>query len=433
MSKICLSEENIRRLKELGYGCAANPIELPPTIDRFRYEQPRSQRQMEEFPMHSTISILKTSSNATALLDATLGVFAWIYLQFPSTTAVVVPQLQPTFNKVYDAESFKVHDERAQNRHEVDRLVLAQHDLVQVLVSATICKLDFTAEAALASLLLLHYTTDSVQLSTLSLAHTAAYTNSHNHWTTKPAALFANCILDFQLTKNGTRHLISDMLASNINKPGVQEYINSDISESSVINLPTSTSLKCIDQGRRFATVLEWVLQTVETEYVAGHWHCFVPFLIDLTESHEMTAKTKALQLIITFVAKCPAMTLFTTGIDRLLENAIFPLLYFVPPLSSEDDSVILLATAFQALVDIAVKDPALPARSRRRLLDKLLREGLLQIHQHALEYVKVTTILLRSTTKVASFLGIFAIKHISVSIAQSKRVWLMLMMERVF
>lgn len=139
--------------------------------------------------------------------------------------------------------------------------------------------------------------------------------------------------------------------------------------------------------------------------------------MIKLTESHEMSIKTDALRLIIVFLAKCPATTFSTTGLDRLLENAIFPLLHFVPPLTVENDSTILLTTAYQALLDLAVKNPALESCSRRRLLDKLLREGVMQSHQHALECVNVTTILFNSTAKVVSFLGIFATKHVSVSI----------------
>ncbi|KAG5985324.1 hypothetical protein E4U55_006096 [Claviceps digitariae] len=333
-----------------------------------------------------------------------------------------MPQLQPSLAEVQDEESSQAPDERRSSLDGVDNLLLPQEDLIQVLASATLCRSNsadlphdvFIAEAALASMLLLQYTTESVKLSTLSLAHTAAYTNSHNNWTTKPAAVFANRIMDLQLRRNKPHNLITDMLAVDIPRPRLQEFSNSDSSESSAINMLTSTSLKCIDNWQKFATVLEWALQRAETEYVAGNWHFFVPFLINLTGSHEITARGKALQLIVIFLAKCPAMTLFTTGIDHLLENAIFPLLHFVPPLTLEDDSAIMLATAYQVLTDLAVKNHALHDRSRRRLLDKLLREGVLQTHQHALEHVKVTTVLLKSTTKVVSFLGIFATKHVS-------------------
>ncbi|KAG6003830.1 hypothetical protein E4U54_000623 [Claviceps lovelessii] len=229
-------------------------------------------------------------------------------------------------------------------------------------IGATLCRPNssdephdaFIAEAALASMLLLQYTTGSVKLPTLSLALTAAYTNSHKNWTTKPAALFANRILDLQLMRNDPRHLINDMLTSDIPRPSLQESSSSDSSKLSVINVLRSTSSKRIDNEEKFATIFEWALEKAETEYVAQHWHLFVPVMIKLTESHEMSIKTDALRLIIVFLAKCPATTFSTTGLDRLLENAIFPLLHFVPPLTVENDSTILLTTAYQALLDLA-------------------------------------------------------------------------------
>ena len=122
----------------------------------------------------------------------------------------------------------------------------------------------FIAEAALAALLLLQYVTESAKFPTRSLAHIAAYTNSHNHWTTKPAALFANRILDLQLARNDIRDLLTDMLASGISQARLHESFDFDSSGSSVINVPTSTSLKYIDNERKFATVFEWVLQKAE-------------------------------------------------------------------------------------------------------------------------------------------------------------------------
>ncbi|KAG6030952.1 hypothetical protein E4U41_007731 [Claviceps citrina] len=457
MTTVKLSQENIRRLEELEFGHAAEPIELefaPVTNGSARRdgERAHTQRQREEedeaVAVQKARRILETPLGATAVHDAALRVFACLYLHFASTTSLMTPQSQSLLDHAKDAQQQQPEsaDERWQslNDDDVDELSVAKQSLVAALVSATLCcGLDATdthrdalvAEAGLASLLLLQFTTESVSLAASALAHIAAYTDPHNSWTTQPAALFANRILDLQTaTRTDSRQLIADILASDIARPGPQHH------------------------RQKSTTVLEWALKRAEVgnghedetsfqrsvinrsssgntddraEYVARHWHLFVPFLIDLIESHETTAKKKALDLVIIFLAKCPATTLTNTGTDRLLESSIFPSLHLLPPLTLENDSAALLAAAYQALTDIAVKDLALKGRSSRRLLDKLFREGILQSHQYASEYAQVTTVLLQNTGKVVSCLGIFATKHLSVSIADTKRQMLMLIMEK--
>ncbi|KAG5930665.1 hypothetical protein E4U42_000005 [Claviceps africana] len=189
MPHVHLSEENIRRLKELDYECVANLIELHPISNGSRYKQTRSQGQIEEVAVRSAI----------------------------------------------DTKYFEWFDEGPQSRQDVDKSLMAQQDLIELLISATLCNLDYKA-----------------------------HTNLHNHWTTKPAALFANQILDLQLARNDPRDVITGMLAMKISRPRLQESSNSDSLESSVINVPTSTSLMYTDNGQRFATVFEWALQKAE-------------------------------------------------------------------------------------------------------------------------------------------------------------------------
>lgn len=79
---------------------------------------------------------------------------------------------------------------------------------------------------------------------------------------------------------------------------------------------------------------------------------------------------------------------------------------------------MLLIDIAYRVLTGLAVKTPELQSRSRRRLLDKLIREGVLDSYQRASDYVEVTIILLQNAAKLVSHLGIFAAKHLFVGIS---------------
>lgn len=75
-----------------------------------------------------------------ALHDATLEVFACIYLHLASTTTLVTPQVQSNLDEVKEREYLEAPNERVQSRHDLNKLLLAQQDLIQVLASATLCR-----------------------------------------------------------------------------------------------------------------------------------------------------------------------------------------------------------------------------------------------------------------------------------------------------
>ncbi|GAB0138032.1 hypothetical protein EsDP_00006279 [Epichloe bromicola] len=421
MTELNFSEENRNRLKELGYGTAAKPTELPTIPHETRHEQMKwyALGSLGKPPRNVLIIIVTKTRH-----DVALKVFACVFLSLTFSTTIT-SQANP--DEITNAKSLKESAASVHDHNDSDELSVAQEDLVQAVVSLTLCSpksrdehLDaLITEAGLASLLLLHYTTESVKLATFTLVHVAAYTDQHNKWTTKPAALLANRILDFQMSMSDPLNFVTDIVASDIVRPKLEPSSSPDLSESSAANVSTSTTpLKCTDDRQKLITVFEWALKKVETKYVAGHWHLFVPPLIDLAESRETTVKKKALQLIVNFLEKCPSTIIFKTGIDRLLENKIFPTLYLLPPLTLENDSALLIDTAYQVLTDLAVKTPELQSRSRRRLLDKLIREGVLDSYQRASDYVEVTTILLQNAAKLVSYLGIFAAKHLFVGIS---------------
>ena len=93
----------------------------------------------------------------------------------------------------------------------------------------------------------------------------------------------------------------------------------------------------------------------------------------------------------------------------------MFPSLLFLPSLTSEEESARLTRQAYDALIVLARKEPNDSDPTRRHLLDKIVRDGILAAYDHASQYVGVVETLMRTTTILLNCLGIFSAKHMQV------------------
>lgn len=150
---------------------------------------------------------------------------------------------------------------------------------------------------------------------------------------------------------------------------------------------------------------------------VGKHWHIFVPALVRLAENVETSVRTRGLQAIIKFLAKCPPSTIHSTGMDRLFQNTILPTLRLLPALTPERDSVMLLQLGYQAALKLAAVGGDRHNANSRQLLDAVVRDGILAGYHYASDYVSIVDVLLRNMAAVVSRLGIFSTKHLAVSV----------------
>ena len=103
------------------------------------------------------------------------------------------------------------------------------------------------------------------------------------------------------------------------------------------------------------------------------------------------------------------------TGLDQVFQQAISPSLYFLPRLTPEKESIEILEPAYQALLQLAsVQDDE---KKRVRLLDMLLRDGVLTGYSHAGEHISLAEFLLRQSSCVVDRMGVHAVKHLKVCI----------------
>lgn len=122
------------------------------------------------------------------------------------------------------------------------------------------------------------------------------------------------------------------------------------------------------------------------------------------------------LDILTSFLGKCPLRILRSTGVDAVLQDAVFPSLLFLPSLTPEDESVPLLRAGYKALITMALMDEDKESKQRRGLLDKLIRDGILAGYSHAPEHIRVVEALMQATSKVVQAQGIYTVKHLQVS-----------------
>lgn len=151
----------------------------------------------------------------------------------------------------------------------------------------------------------------------------------------------------------------------------------------------------------------------------------FTPVLLALAEDEEPGVRWRGLELLALFIAKCPGHLLWSTGIGSVFEQVAFPALLHLPSITPEDESVQLLDPAYQVLLNLANswRDPKDPRR--RRLLDKILRDGIFEGYHHASQHARVALTLLQHVTSIINSLGIYSIKHLQVhDIPLSQALW---------
>lgn len=155
-----------------------------------------------------------------------------------------------------------------------------------------------------------------------------------------------------------------------------------------------------------------------------------------LDEPQPAALKVRALGLLRAFWARCPAGLMRQTGLADVFEQAAFPAVLYLPTLTPEDESLAILGAAYPALIEMAGLaadhgDPGAVPRPggdlqqqqqqqqltevQRKLLDKIIREGILVGYHHAKEHIRIVSLLCETLVCIINGMGILAVKHLKV------------------
>ncbi|KAK8010275.1 hypothetical protein PG990_009240 [Apiospora arundinis] len=163
---------------------------------------------------------------------------------------------------------------------------------------------------------------------------------------------------------------------------------------------------------------------------LAQTWHLFTPVLLTLLDESETALKVRALGIFGAFWSGCPPGLMDQVGLASVFEDAVFPAVHFLPNITPEDESRLILNAAYPALFQLAglttdrdataattnsneeVKTATLTT-AQRKLLDRIIREGILTGYFHAKDHIKLTVVFCEKLAYAVNGMGILSVKYL--------------------
>lgn len=168
--------------------------------------------------------------------------------------------------------------------------------------------------------------------------------------------------------------------------------------------------------------LLRWVLLTIDAEGIEKFWPLLVPPILTLVDDSEPKYKAKGCDLLRPLLEITPPQLLKRTGLANVFEEALTPCLTYLPTLTPEDESIMLLNAAYPALIALAKTRYPIPspvdtlsdaAHQRAKALDKLIWDGVLFAHAHSGERVRIAQCLFAHLDSIVQELNIHTVKHL--------------------
>ncbi|KAF4442150.1 CCA tRNA nucleotidyltransferase mitochondrial [Fusarium acutatum] len=280
---------------------------------------------------------------------------------------------------------------------------------------------ELLTEAAVASLSIL-CSKYHIILDQITLVKLTAVTDPQDPWTTAQAAAAASKLLSEHLEGENLNKFITNTVLQNHLKPLFMKS-SSRITASgrpSQYDMIDDRSRPVIEvqswrtQAPWAEATIQWTVNMSTTSLIKQHWPLFLPVLLALVENESTKTKARGLRTTREFMNKCPAQVLQSTGIGRVFADVAFPLLLYLPSVTPEDESTTILIPAYDVLIKLAQSTGDTNSIERRRLFDKILRDGVFAGYFHASQHTRIVQALLQKATAVINSLGIYTIKHLT-------------------
>ncbi|RYO80948.1 hypothetical protein DL762_007385 [Monosporascus cannonballus] len=275
-----------------------------------------------------------------------------------------------------------------------------------------------------------------ITLSPSTLISITAFVNTEDPWTTIESASLAPELLDErfqsqsqeQRNKFITEDILSDFLRPLFSKSRPATVTASGrkaefVEPSRYDNASAEAEArKPWKYGQRYAiTVFEWAVS--QSDLLQKSWHLFTPVLLTLLDEPQTALKVRALDIFRAFWARCPGDLMRQTGLAQVFEDAVFPAVLYLPGLTPESESIAILNAAYPALIIMAgiglestTDEPQSNPKfteAQQKLLDKIIREGILVGYNHASEHTRLIELFCEKLRCVVNGMGILAIKHL--------------------
>ncbi|XDG09944.1 hypothetical protein ABKA04_009559 [Annulohypoxylon sp. FPYF3050] len=260
-----------------------------------------------------------------------------------------------------------------------------------------------------------------LQLRPLVLLRLAAFTDAADPWTTAESSALARKLLEAQLQtldESKIKSLIVEEILTTFLRPLFSKSRSAavtasgrkaefvELSRYDTVDRETPETKPWKYAHRYAVTIFSWAVEHSDATLLQTHWPSFTPALLTLLDESHASLKIRALQIFRSFWSRCPPNLMQNTGLATVFEDAVFPAVLFLPSLTPEDESLEILGAAYPALIEMAgltytnhgpEAGPGLSGsekqqitESQRKLLDKIVREGVMVGYHHAKEHVRL-------------------------------------------
>ncbi|KAF1821777.1 uncharacterized protein K489DRAFT_381770 [Dissoconium aciculare CBS 342.82] len=161
--------------------------------------------------------------------------------------------------------------------------------------------------------------------------------------------------------------------------------------------------------------LLKWIVSALHPKLTEEVWPLIVPPILTLIDDWEIKYKQIGISLLQTLLEKTPPALLARTGLSEVFEEALMPCLTYLPTLNTPEESVAMLSVTYSALLVLTQTrfPPEENAPQRAKMLDTMIRKGILYGYTTASEYPSIVTTLFRNLALILDELGIDSVKHI--------------------
>ena len=173
---------------------------------------------------------------------------------------------------------------------------------------------------------------------------------------------------------------------------------------------------------RSSINLLRWILNKIDPERIERNWPLLIPPILTILDDSDPLVKSLGCEFAAMILSKTPPALLIRTGLGDVFEEVLMSCLTYLPTLTPEDQSVVILDAAFPALITLSnAQFPVQPSRKehisnqqkRAKFLDQVLRRGVLSGFTYAGEYVKIAIILLKHLKAISNELGVELVRHL--------------------
>ena len=150
---------------------------------------------------------------------------------------------------------------------------------------------------------------------------------------------------------------------------------------------------------------------------VEANWPLVIPPILTLMDDESTECKIKGCELLTTFLGVIPPLLLERTGLGQVFQEAHMQCLSYLPSLTTEGESLQLLGAVYPTRLSLVhARFPGTGMSSgRTRVLDSIMRTGILRGFAHAGENVKIAELLVKQASFIVDGMGIESIKHLKV------------------